>query len=110
MKKIVIIIVVSVFVAISLYSHFKAFSENQSIRSFVLKNSAATIKGIKITDKRVSKDKVWLFFQIEPLPKGVTDPAAGVMKKVKGKWDGIAFGTFGVEVFLPEEVRIEFGI
>ena len=32
------------------------------------------------------------------------------MKKVKGKWDGVAFGTFGVEDLLPEEVRIELGL
>jgi len=113
MKKTIIIIIVLILVAISLYFHFKVFSENQFIRGFVFKNSAAAVKGMKITDKRVVTDKngaQWMFFQIEPLPKGVTDPAAGVMRKNKGKWEGIAFGTFGVEDLLPEEVRIEFGL
>lgn len=82
---------------------------NKIIRDCVLGMAAPSIEDVSIDKKYYYTDSSktkWIRFHVSPLPEGVTDPAYGVMKKVKGgKWTTVDFGTCCIEDNLPTDVK-----
>lgn len=111
-----IIIIIVLLVAFLLGLFILRNSQNDKIlreliKSYVLANASDSVEDVIVYEvvKVVDNQGVeWIWFQLDPLPKDVTDSAYGFMRKSENGWVGVGFGTFAVEMDLPEEVWAKF--